>query len=381
MNKAHWRIEEQPRLAAALSAGRIPALDGLRAVAVLLVIFYHFGFSMVPGGSGVLIFFVLSGFLITWLLLAENDRYGDVSLAQFYRRRVLRIFPAFYAWWLLTVLMLLAAGKRLPWPHALSAFCYASNYYNAWFGDPNTAFSHTWSLAIEEQFYLFWPFVFIRLRHSLRRMTFFLGGVILAVCLWRWLLYFAVSARQSWFYASFDTRLDGLMWGCLLAVLLKSGAGGRCRMMLCRHPALMFVTLALFFGSACPGHLVFEGYRDAIGLAVEPALIAALMVQLLNWSESALVRWLEWPALRWLGRLSYSLYLYQQLTLYSIRKLFAAHAVPVQLAAAVTVTVLLAACSYYLIERPFLRLKQSRGIEPDKSGRLLPQPATAGSRV
>lgn len=153
-----------------LSHSHIPALDGIRAVAVFLVIGSHFGFALVPGTQGVMIFFVLSGFLITWLLLKENERYGSVSLAGFYKRRTLRIFPAFYVYWLIVVTLLIGTGRAVPWPHAWSSLLYVSNYYSAINGDPNNGFSHTWSLAIEEQFYLLWPLVFLMLRANLRKM-------------------------------------------------------------------------------------------------------------------------------------------------------------------------------------------------------------------
>src|ERR1700678_807442 len=86
-----------------LSSGHIPSLDGLRAIAAFLVVFYHFGFDSCPAGLGVLAFFVLSGFLITWLLLKEEERSGSISLKLFYIRRSLRIFPAYYVYWLISV--------------------------------------------------------------------------------------------------------------------------------------------------------------------------------------------------------------------------------------------------------------------------------------
>lgn len=131
------------RLESKLTQSHIPALDGLRALAVFLVIVAHFGFVMVPGAHGVMIFFVLSGFLITWLLLKENERYGAVSLAAFYKRRTLRIFPAFYVYWVLMIALLVGTGRAVPWPHAWSALFYTSNYYSAIHGDPNNGFSHT----------------------------------------------------------------------------------------------------------------------------------------------------------------------------------------------------------------------------------------------
>src|SRR5215203_3503971 len=124
----------------------------------------------VNGGLGVTIFFVLSGFLITWLLLKEEAKWGDVSLRLFYLRRSLRIFPAFYVFWAVIVIgMGVLRHKPVAWPQAISALFYTSNYYQAITGNWQTALFHTWSLAIEEQFYLLWPALFMALRGNDRR--------------------------------------------------------------------------------------------------------------------------------------------------------------------------------------------------------------------
>src|SRR5437868_5628877 len=99
-------------LSRGLSRRQIPALDGLRAIAAYLVVFFHFGLPWVPGGLGVLAFFVLSGFLITWLLLAEAEQYGEVSLRLFWTRRALRIFPAFYVFAIGCLSIVAVLGKR-----------------------------------------------------------------------------------------------------------------------------------------------------------------------------------------------------------------------------------------------------------------------------
>ena len=112
------RLPHYERLKQSLSGNHLPALDGLRAVAVSLVILYHSGW-MIPSGLGVLIFFVLSGFLITWLMLKEADRFGAVSLKQFYIRRSLRIFPAFYVFVALGLSALLFFHKHIVWPQVL----------------------------------------------------------------------------------------------------------------------------------------------------------------------------------------------------------------------------------------------------------------------
>lgn len=347
-----------------LAQSQIPALDGIRAIAVGLVILYHFGIPRVPGGHGVMMFFVLSGFLITWLLLKENERTGTISLGAFYRRRVLRIFPAFYAYWFGLVVLLTLAGKPILWPHAAASFVYLTNYYNAVFGDPNTGFSHTWSLAIEEQFYLLWPFAFLRLRNDLRRMTHFLVGLIGAVWIYRIVLVAVFDVNQGYIYAAFETRMDSLMAGCLLAVLLRRGVMMPLWEKLASSIPLLALALGALLVSIYGGGGWFPRYRDVVGFALDPLIIAVIIVQLIGLSAHPAIRWIDSRPLLFLGRISYSLYLYQQVTLEPIRKLFGGQPLAVQLFAALAVTIAFATGSYYLIERPFLALKQRKNPRP-----------------
>jgi peptidoglycan/LPS O-acetylase OafA/YrhL len=347
-------------LQARLNGKTIPALDGVRAIAVFLVICYHFGFAQVPGGHGVMMFFVLSGFLITWLLLKENERNGNISLKGFYTRRVLRIFPAFYVYWLLVVGLLLSTSRQVPWAHAWSAFFYVSNYYGALHHHPENSFSHTWSLAIEEQFYLLWPVLFILWRRSLARMTVGLVALIGAVWIYRAVLCLVFNVDQSYIYSAFDTRLDHLMVGCLLAVLIKREALKSFWNRACAHAALPLLTIALLLASIFLGGAYVYRYRDVFGFAFEPVLIAVLIAQFVSLSVTPWWRWLNARALRFLGRISYPLYLYQQMTLYPARRVLAAYPVLVQLGAAICLTIGVAAISYYVVERPFLKLKDRR---------------------
>jgi len=342
-----------------LNQPHIAALDGLRAVAVSLVIVSHFGFELVPGAHGVMIFFVLSGFLITWLLLNESERDGTVSLKSFYKRRTLRIFPAFYAYWLLLITILIGTGKAVLWPHAFSALFYSSNYYSAIYGDPNNGFSHTWSLAIEEQFYLLWPFVFLLLRSNLKRMTTFLSLLIAAVWLHRAVLCFGFHVDQSYIQAAFDTRLDELMAGCLLAVLLKRRVLSRFWQLVSSNQLLPFATIALLMISVYAGEFYVVRYRDVFGFAIEPLLIAILIAQMIAFSSTTIWGWTEFRAVKFLGRISYSLYLYQQLTLHAVKNALGGYPIIAQLAGAILVTVLIATASHYIIEQPFLKLRSS----------------------
>lgn len=358
-----------------LGQPNIPAFDGLRAVAVFLVIGYHFGVPGIPGAHGVLNFFVLSGFLITWILLKENERTGQISLKAFYRRRIIRIFPAFYVYWFLLVALLLLTGRNMPWSHAISSFFYVTNYYNAINGDPNTGFSHTWSLAIEEQFYLLWPLLLLLLRNNLARLTKVLVGIIVGVWIYRVVLVYGFHVRQSWLFASFDTRLDSLMVGCLMAVVLRRGILAdwwRRVLSWWWAPALLLVVLLL---SVFSGRLLIERYRDVVGFAIEPVMMAGLMALIVAHHKRWWARWLNWGWVRYLGRISYSLYLYQQITLDPARKVFAAFPEVVQFAGAVAVTVIVASGSYWIIERTFQRFRGRQAHEdavPDQAEKLAP---------
>jgi peptidoglycan/LPS O-acetylase OafA/YrhL len=347
-----------PDLATSLNRPAIPSIDGIRAIAVLLVVFYHFGIPLVNGGLGVLIFFVISGFLITWLLLQEEKRWGNVSLKLFYLRRTLRIFPAFYAYWGLVVIGIgVILGKRILWPQAWASFFYVNNYYQALFGDPNTGLSHTWSLAVEEQFYLLWPPVFILLARNQRR-TVVLGIIIVTVWIHRIYLQLFAGGDQGYIYEALDTRADHLLIGCLLATLLHRGAWTRLWNALTAYSWSIWITLGMLAISS----VIFAApvYRDTVGFIIDPILAAALIVQAIAFAGSS-ARWLNWGAIAFLGRISYSIYLYQQIAMDPVKKLLASFPTPIRLTAAVGAVLVAASFSHFVIEKPFLKLKDRWG--------------------
>ena len=347
------------RLGSMLQMSTVPALDGVRAMAVFLVVFYHFGFDQVPGDVGVTAFFVLSGFLITSLLLEENDRTGTICFAAFYRRRALRILPAFYAYWLIGVVIAILRKHPMDWGPTISSFLYASNYYLALTrGHGDHFLAHTWSLAIEEQFYLLWPCIFWVFRKDLKKLTRALGAIVVTVWLYRAALCLLAGATPAYLYHAFDTRADHLMIGCLTAVLVKRGALSNITDRICArswHPAATLGMLALAVFMPVPGHQ--NEYKFAVSYAVQPVLIAALILQLVALSDTSPWQWIEHPVVKYLGRISYPIYLWQQLTLSTARRLTEAFPVTVQLVLSVAVTVAFAALSYRFIETPFLRMK------------------------
>jgi peptidoglycan/LPS O-acetylase OafA/YrhL len=334
-----------------MTRSHLPALDGLRALAVGIVIVYHAGYG-VPGDLGVTGFFVLSGFLITWLLSKELNATGVISFSTFYTSRTLRIFPAYYAF----VAFSLAWDwiRHDPWTggRMAAAFLYFINYHNAVLGVHDGPVAHAWSLAIEEQFYLLWPFVFLLLaRCGMARVRWALALAITAVLLWRSFLYVVVDTGSAWVYNAFDCRADSLAIGCLLATLVNEPRVLRIVRRL-SHPALPILTLVILAvsRSATPAT-----YHYSIGFTVNSLLIGVLIVQLLQVSEFAGWRWLDWRAVRYVGRISYPMYLWHGVAISAAMR-FAADR-PTRLLLGTLLTVLVASCSYYVIEQPALRLK------------------------
>ena len=340
-----------------LARKHLPGLDALRAVAAFLVVYYHAGVPFVSGGMGVLAFFVLSGFLITWLLLSERAKYGFTSFKLFYIRRSLRIFPAFYCYWALLNALLWATGKRLVWPQAIASFFYVNNYWQAWNGDPNTGLSHTWSLGIEEQFYLLWPLGLVWME---KRGKTWSGLLWLIPLLWalRLVLKFGFEVRQGYIYSALETRADHLLIGALLAVGLYRGYWPAVWRALTASRLLPLGTLLLLAVSMLAGNQLGHQYRDTIGFIVDPVLVAVLIVQWMTFGGKGMWSWVENPVIRYLGRISYSIYLYQQVVPDMTRKLLPGGGLAARAVVTTVLVVALASLSYWLVERPFLQWKE-----------------------
>jgi peptidoglycan/LPS O-acetylase OafA/YrhL len=342
------------RLTGILNSPTIPALDAIRATAVMLVIVYHFDVPYVNGAVGVEMFFVLSGFLITWVMLRERDRTGGISLTGFYWRRTLRIFPAFYAYLAFAVTIEIVRGRSVPLTEFYSAAFYLQNYFAAIAHPPASFVSHTWSLAIEEQFYLIWPVVFAMAALS-RRLVPALLMCIPLIWVYRAGLH-ASGVGQAYIYHAFDARLDHLMIGCLAALALHRQLWGEMWRRLCANAYVPLITILLLAASSLMD-LRSTSYRNVLGFTVEPILMAVLLVQLVMFHGHRLWRWVNAAPVRFVGRLSYSLYLYQQITLSVPDRWFGPEPTLIKFIAAVGVTFAFACGSYYLIERPFLQLR------------------------
>jgi len=347
------------KLRSNLGARNIPSLDGLRAISVILVILVHLRVPYVPEIHGVLTFFVLSGFLITWLLLKESARSGAVSIKDFYARRALRIFPAFYAFWFIHLGLYLASRgipTRRVWFDYLTAFFYVSDYRLA-FTHVRPVLSHTWSLSVEEQFYLIWPWIFVLFQHDLRKLTRILVGIIAAVYAYRIVLFFVFHVGDDRLHSTFDGRADHLFIGCLLAVLLKRGALNTVwSAITSRVGAPILTLLALAASIALNEHFHYQ-YKYLVGFSLDPLLIALFLVQVVTLGDAWLWRWLNGPIIRYIGRVSYPMYLYHGLANDLALRAFRGRSLWLISPAAIGIGIVFASTSYFVVEKPFLRLK------------------------
>jgi peptidoglycan/LPS O-acetylase OafA/YrhL len=306
------------------------------------------------GHLGVYMFFVLSGYLITYLLRKEWEAHTRISLRNFYARRVLRIFPAFYGY--LAVLAFLTAMGTLSiaWTQFLSAGLFAWNYKHIWdhaSGAGNWFLGHLWSLSLEEQFYLLWPVTLLVV--GMRRAAVVPVVLILFLPLLRVVTYFLWPEARGQLPMMVHTSADRLMFGCLLALW-----DGRPRlertMQVCRHPvwAILATGFLILVSPALLRH--FGGaYNLPIGQTLDGLLIAFLVAWLLRNSGCFASRLLNSQPLVCIGVLSYSLYLWQQLFLTPLNKSWTG-LFPLNLFCAFGA----AALSYYAVELPTLRLRR-----------------------
>lgn len=372
-----------------LSKRHLPALDGLRGLAVLMVVAYHVGYVVRPTGAGVPktyapggfagvdVFFVLSGFLITGLLLQERERRGSISFRQFYARRALRLLPALG---LLLATDLVYVGYeglslRREAETLLSIIFYSSNVTQSLHLYIATELSHTWSLAVEEQFYIVWPSLLLAmLALRMRRPSY---SRILPAMFAATLVATNIARILTWRSQGYPAaymmpycHADGLIIGCGLAFLWRNG----------RLPARNagafgwagLLGLIAFTFLWTQGHdrvAIYYGGYTILGLAAACILNAILV------GSKGLDGLLSWRPLRAVGRVSYGLYLWH----FMIFEILAQHnslgldwwaraAVVLLLSAGATLT------SWYCVEQPFLRLKARYSSKRSSPVLAVPEP-------
>lgn len=330
------------------SRGYLPQLDGIRAVAVLTIVAFHARTDLIPGGYvGVDLFFVLSGFLISGILLREVDQTGGIAFGGFYAKRALRLFPALVlmcavvgvGFWMLDVS---DRGESLH--GILTSLTYTSSVLAA-SGDDLGWMVHTWSLSVEEAFYLAWPLALLLVARSRHRVEWLLAITSAAVG-----YRLAAGLSTDWTISRIsyapDTRAEQLLIGATLAAILMARR--------VRVPLPVVVTCALAFPvfALLPASVGGELYRDGGSTVI--ALAAAVLVAGLM-QPGVLARIASLPPLVWIGQRSYGIYLWNL----PIVALVAATPVPssAQIPVKLALTIIIPALSYRFVEQPCLRLK------------------------
>jgi peptidoglycan/LPS O-acetylase OafA/YrhL len=287
----------------------------MRAVSVLIVVLSHVGLGhVVPGGLGVTIFFFLSGYLITTLLLQEYGRHGSIRIGRFYIRRFLRLAPPLLI--TLAVAYALVGAGWLPggatWQGFAAQVLYLANYYYLFWDPGQTTPKGTgvlWSLAVEEHFYLAYPFVFLVLRRWLPapKVGWVLLGLSLLVLAWRYVLVGQPGFQpERTFYAT-DTRIDSIMWGCILALVANPWNGSPAQ-----HAPRLRDWVGLAVGLLLLGVSLLvrdPSFRETLRYTLQGLALMPIFHFVVRYPRALPVRPLNWPFMMTLGVYSYAIYL------------------------------------------------------------------------
>lgn len=334
----------------------------MRAVAFFIVFLAHARLgSPFPGNFGVTLFFFLSGYLITTLMRIEFAETGRVDLVQFYLRRSLRILPPFYLVLLTTAALVNAGvfvGDAFLTPVLMQAI-HLSNYqliWNGYLGYPLGTYAY-WSLAVEEHFYVVFPWVYVLLRRGgiePRTQALVLAAICAIALVWRGVLVFAMDVSIDRTYIATDTRIDSILFGCILAIY-GNPVLERNRLATPQYARILcpIAALVLFATFVIPGTAFRETARYTIqGMAIFPLFVAA--VRSPDWG---IFRVLNLAPVRFLGGLSFSLYLLHEVAIYNVYDRFGVpRAVEAGLALALSLVVAIAI--HYGVERPLVRVRR-----------------------
>ncbi|MDB5446837.1 MAG: acyltransferase, partial [Phenylobacterium sp.] len=323
--------------------GTIPGLDGLRAISILIVVGSHLVTHKIPGGLGVYVFFVISGFLIAHLMFSEVAKTGRVSLRKFYFRRALRLYPALTVYVLVTAAYCVAIGFNLTGLDVGSALLYFANYHRS------RPYGIVWSLSVEEHFYFLFPSAMVLLRANPKAVI----AAAAAVCLGCLALRTGVALAHpelvaaDYFYPRTEYRLDAIAYGVLIAATFRT-EWGRALLYRVAHPLITAAALLVVILCLVNRDLFF---RETVRYSLLGLSIAVVVVGVL-FRPTAPSKLLNWAPLVWIGQLSYSLYLWHAF----VRLVFETRFPGVRTAyfspLLITASIAVAALSYYGLERP-----------------------------
>jgi peptidoglycan/LPS O-acetylase OafA/YrhL len=335
----------------------VPTLDGMRAISILIVIASHYGLGFIfPGEFGVTIFFFISGYLITNLMIAEERATGAVSVKAFYARRILRLGPALLSMLaVLSVVRFLSDGS-LNTAELLAAVFYFMNYYAIFWHLPMSALGPLWSLAVEEHYYLVYPSLFFWAWKFRRRFLVGLLTLCAAVLIWRTALFIVWDASRDRIAWSTDTRIDSILFGAILAVILNIPSFDSVLAKLDRTYVFGIATALLLLSFVWRN----ETFRETVRYSLQGASLVSVFYSILFVKRFEIFRRiLSYPAITWVGRISYSLYLWHEVVPYFLSILLPKDTgLPLQYLLGVPLSFAAASLSYYFVEQPFKRIRK-----------------------
>jgi len=356
-------------------SARLPSLDGWRAVSILLVLGAHckeaYGFpsALAPlfiwlfdGDLGVRFFFIISGFLITWLLLLEKERSGKVNLGHFYARRALRILPVYFAF--LGILALLQHFTPFHQPASawIGNITFTTNYAQG----VTWASGHLWSIAVEEQFYLAWPAIFLLANVSRIKPIFSKSLWVFAIPICIAPVVRVISYLHLWPHAlqplftnySFFKYMDSLAIGCACALVYSNR---HAQLLHWLQPRFRLVPVCALFFILTPlilGRLFLMGIVTVpIGNSLQGLGIALLLLQSVLFPRFGFYGFLNTPALCQIGVLSYSIYIWQQIFCTNPETFGMSHVWWLSFPYWLLPVFVVSFVSFYGLERPFFRLR------------------------
>jgi peptidoglycan/LPS O-acetylase OafA/YrhL len=348
-----------------ISNNYLPYLDGLRGYAIILVILSHIGLGhIVPGGLGVTLFFFISGFLITKLLIKEIAETNKIDIKQFYLRRVVRLYPALLFMIFVSVIVMLIVKAPIHFKDILCALFYLTNYYELYFRPVNSKdiniFGILWSLSIEEHFYIFFPVLFYWLyKRNLSLITLLLFISIVVLLIRCYLLYTSthIDFTINEIYIATHTRIDSIIGGCIAALLIYKYDNKKYLKLLHSYWSIIIGMIIIIFSLFFRNIMFRESIRYSIQSLAFLFIVPAIGV---NAESPFLKRIFENKPIILIGRLSYSLYLFHWVAITLAGCYFAEFSVG-WFVSTMIVTVILTMFSYYLIERPLVSLRKKLG--------------------
>lgn len=341
----------------------VAELDGIRAIAVSVVVFAHYRLlPYVPGGFGVTLFFFLSGYLITTLFFSEYKANKEISIPQFYLRRWLRLTPP------LIISILLAnifyqivcnsvGGQPVPMSTNAAALLYYTNYYDLYVNmDPLKVipFGICWSLAVEEHFYLIWPWIIRAMIGNTRKLLSIVVVLCAAVLIWRLIARYFLHLPTEYTYMATDCRIDSILYGALLRVLFETSRASEVLRFL-RSPAcrsLGAVALLVTF------IIRDDDFRETVRYTIQGIALMPLFTAVLSDSPKSLVRKvLSSRPMVLIGRLSYSIYLFHLMARTPAEVYFGSPFQVESVIAGLLLTGTIAYLLYAYVEKPVARLR------------------------